>query len=139
MKLLGGKRSAPAVRFMFSGCSVASACWESRRTGECLTVPPFCVCLGASHAFSLGGEPASASCRVWLTGVGDWARRAGLTAVSHRRDPDIPAIAEAEDPSNSCPQGRGSASPWRAHVWGSGTDACVCVCRLVACIHHLVS
>ena len=59
------------------------------------------------------------------------ARRAGLTAVSRRRDPVIPAIAGAEEPTTHARKGEAVASSRRAHVRGSGTDARACVvCRL---------
>ena len=106
MKLLGGKRSAPAVRLCQS-CSVICV-REGREIKECFTVPLFCVNLETNYAFSFSSEPASAPC-VWLTGIKEWAWEAGFIAVSFRRDLNIPAMhSRAEEPINPCPQGRGS-------------------------------
>jgi hypothetical protein len=88
------------------------------------------------HAFSPGGEPASASCRVWLTGVGN---RMGPAGRLHSRvllaRPNIPAIAGAEECYNPCPQGRGS----RVIVAGTHVrigNRCLCAClSLVARVH----
>ena len=51
------------------------------------------------------------------------AWRAGLTAVSHQRDPVIPVTAGAEEPTTHVREGEAVASSRRAHVRGSGTDA----------------
>jgi hypothetical protein len=66
---------------------------EDCKVKECFTVPLFCVTLETNYAFSFGSEPASAPC-VWLMGIKEWAWEAGFTAVSSRRDLDIPAMRE---------------------------------------------
>jgi hypothetical protein len=98
LKVLGGKRSAPAVRFHSSGCSVVAAGREGLRGRGAFTRLRSVSVAAANHAFSPGGEPASASCRAWLTGVGN---RMGPVGWPHGRvppaRPNTPAIAGAED------------------------------------------
>ena len=126
MKLLGGKRSAPAVRLCQS-CSVICV-REGREIKECFTVPLFCVNLETNYAFSFDSEPASAPC-VWLTGIKEWAWKAGFIAVSFRRDLNIPAMhSRAEEPINPCPQGRGSVCHRSKHACGDREPMPVCRC-----------
>ncbi len=104
---------------------------------ESAHAPPFCVrpgaplCIQSWRRASIGFMFCA-----WLTGV--WGSK-GLAGRLHSRvppvRPSVPAIAGAEEPINPCPQGRGSASPWRVCVWGSGTDARVHACRSVARVH----
>ena len=140
MKLLGGKRSAPAVRSLVPGCSVASvrvgrargtgsACVSSRARLRPVFVPT------AGHAFSPGGEPASAPCSVWSMGAGDNNNENGPGGPASRSCPTGatpahlpsrgPRIHEQPMPARA----RQSASPWRVRARGSGTDARACVRR----------
>jgi hypothetical protein len=119
------------------GCSVVPACREGRSGGECSRASALCSswrkpCIQSRRRASIGFMFIC----VWLTGA--WGSK-GLAGRLHSRvppvRPSVPAIAGAEEPINPCPQGRGSASSWRACVWGSGTDARVHACRSVACVH----
>ena len=123
--------------FLVRGCSMVICLSGGLQRWRVLTCLRSVFVLAHHHAFSPGDEPASASCLMrWLTGV--WGSK-GLAGRLHSRvlpvRPSVPAIAGAEEPINPCPQGRGSVSPWRVCVWGSGTDARVHACRSVARVH----
>ena len=126
MKLLGGKRSAPAVRLSGPGL-FSGACLSGRAAAaESAHVPLLCVrsrrkpCIQSWRRASIGFMSRVADGR-W----GFYLK--GLAGRPHGRvppvRPSVPATAGAEEPINPCPQGRGSTSSWRVCVWGSGTDA----------------
>lgn len=137
MKLLGGKRSAPAVRLSNPGL-FSGVCLPARAAGSGSAHAPPVPCPSRCKPCTQSRWRASIGFMFMRVADGCWGSK-GLAGWPHGRvppaRPSTPAIAGAEEPINPCPQGRGSASSWRVCVWGSGTDARVHARRSVARVH----